>query len=391
VKNGDGEEHYDNLWATCLTPDGKLALTAGQLHPDGDGIIWTTSTGDQIAKLNRTKPPDLTEEEDELRWQLEGIEEEERSADQREKLRALRLRARQSDYGGINDCAATPDGKYFVTGHERGKVALWDSKTGALRLGLDTEGTVDRVVVTRDGSRIAGGGNIGRIWDVNTGNLIAELKTTDPAEVTNILFFDNDRKVATAHGNGITGVFDAATGRPLVFLRQPRATSDNSELSGVFGLAATPSGSQIVTGGEDGSVVIWDTQTGEMRHRLTVHTGMVRRIAMSPSGEWFVTASYDKTARVWNTATGKPLRELKGHKGELRNVEVVANGQWVITASYDKTLRIWDAKLGQSLLTTLDRRAGGHTERVYTFGSALDGQIIVSVSEDGTGRVWRRR
>jgi WD40 repeat protein len=318
-------------------------------------------------------------------WELKSIEEEKLDADQREKLRALNLR---NEYGAINDCVATPDGKYFFTGHENGIVALWDAKTGVLRRGLDAEGIVNRVVISRDGKRIAGGGDIGLIWDVRTGKLVAELEGTDLGSVNNILFFDGDRKVATAHDSGITGIWDAETGQPLHFLKQPRSR-EGHYYSRVFGLAATPSGSQLVTGEEDGSVVIWDTQTGEMRHSLIGHTARVHRIAMSPSGDWFVTASYDNTARVWNTENGESLRELIGHEGKLRNVEVVGNGRRVITASYDSTIRVWDVYSGQPLLATLDERAGGHTSRVYTFASALDGQTIVSVSDDGTGRVWR--
>lgn len=404
-KNDDDEEGGGALWSTCLTPDGMLALTAGELrNPDGDGIIWNTVTGGQKAKLNRTKPPELSQDEEELMSRILEVEEEKRDASQRDKLSALERKEREQDYGGINDCSATPDGKYFVTGHSRGKVALWDSKTGSLKLGLDAEGSVDRVVVAHDGMRIAGAGKIGRIWDIPGGNLVAELKgdesiNNDSRYVTNILFFDDDKKVATANANALTVIWDAVTGRPLRYLRQPRARRGKksdayfafAEHPAVFGLATTPSGARIVTGGEDGSVAIWNTQTGELLHRTTGHMGRVNRIAMSPSGEWFVTASYDKTARVWNTGTGKPLRELKGHMGELRNVEVVADGRWVVTASFDKTVRIWDVNLGEPLLRTLDHRAGGHTARVYTFASALDGQIIVSVSEDGTGRIWRRQ
>jgi lytic murein transglycosylase len=391
----DGEEVWAALWATCLTPDGTLALTAGDFESDGDGIIWSTRTGALIARLNRTKPA-LSPEEEELRDQIRELGEKERDARQRDKLRALDRKERESEYGAINDCAATPDGKYFVTGHHRGKVALWDRKTGVLRLSLDVEGSVDRVVVARNGKQIAGAGTVGRVWNIPSGKVLADLKAAGSTKVTNILFFDDDRKVATAHNNGITGIWDATTGRPLHFLRQLRARVGNDDYfdfggkqPAVIGLAATPSGSQIVTGGEDGSVAIWDVRSGEMRHSFTGHTDTVRRIAMSPSGEWFVTASYDKTARVWSTGTGKLLRELRGHEDKLRNVEVVANRQWVITASYDKTVRIWDVNSDPSLLTTLDERAGGHTKKVYTFASAPDGQIVVSVSSDGTGRVWR--
>jgi WD40 repeat protein len=67
---------------------------------------------------------------------------------------------------------------------------------------------------------IAGAGKIARIWDIPSGNLVAKLKGNassddDSRYVTNILFFDDDKKVATANVNATTVIWDAAAGRPL--------------------------------------------------------------------------------------------------------------------------------------------------------------------------------
>ncbi len=60
----------------------------------------------------------------------------------------------------------------------------------------------------------------------------------------------------------------------------------------VFAVAVTPDGTQIVTGGDDGTARIWDRASGQqVGAPLTGHTGRVFAVAVTPDDTQIVTGS----------------------------------------------------------------------------------------------------
>lgn len=70
--------------------------------------------------------------------------------------------------------------------------------------------------------------------------------------------------------------------------------------SAVYGLAFTPDGRRLVSGGADGIVRIWDVYTGELLHAFEWHRKWVTCLAMSPDGTTVATGSEDSTIAVWD-------------------------------------------------------------------------------------------
>jgi WD40 repeat protein len=70
--------------------------------------------------------------------------------------------------------------------------------------------------------------------------------------------------------------------------------------SAVYGLAFTPDGRRLVSGGADGTVRVWDVRTGEPLHVFEWHRKWVTCLAMSPDGTTVATGSEDSTIAVWD-------------------------------------------------------------------------------------------
>ncbi|KAJ3027940.1 UNVERIFIED_CONTAM: SCF ubiquitin ligase complex subunit cdc4 [Siphonaria sp. JEL0065] len=193
---------------------------------------------------------------------------------------------------------------------------------------------------------------------------------------------------------------------------------------------------KIVSGSDDQSIHIYDTNTGTLRRKLVGHDGGVW--ALQYWGDSLVSGSTDRTVRVWDMDTGLCTHLFEGHTSTVRCLMIVppsptavypfgANGRTggigfetslepsqplVVTGSRDATLRVWrlpnpktdkyhvppngpgvvhthgDAnntyESGQNpyFMHVLQ----GHTNSVRAI--AGHGRVLVSGSYDCTVRVW---
>jgi WD40 repeat protein len=155
--------------------------------------------------------------------------------------------------------------------------------------------------------------------------------------------------------------------------------------SNVSSVAFSPDGRRIVSGSLDGTVRIWDADTGQLfGEPLIGHTSLVLSIAFSPDGR-ITSGSSDQTIRIWDSDTGQPFGEpLTGHKSSILSVAFSPDGQRIASGSNDQTVRIWDVDTGQQVGEVL----ANHTDYVRSVAFSRDGRYIVSGSDDKTVCIW---
>ena len=67
----------------------------------------------------------------------------------------------------------------------------------------------------------------------------------------------------------------------------------------------SPNGKRIVSGGADGTVRLWDVETGSILKTLTGHTGSIESVSFSPDGKMLASGSVDGTILLWDTSLVK--------------------------------------------------------------------------------------
>ncbi|GJF34986.1 hypothetical protein KNE206_76860 [Kitasatospora sp. NE20-6] len=160
---------------------------------------------------------------------------------------------------------------------------------------------------------------------------------------------------------------------------------------------AAPDGTpRLASGGDDGTVRVWDPATGtQVGDPLTGHDGGVRAVAVfaAPDGTpRLASAGDDGTVRVWDPATGTQVGDpLTGHDGGVWSVAVFAapdgTPRLATGSGDDWTVRVWDPATGTQVGDPLT----GHVGRVWSVAvfAAPDGTPrLASAGDDGTVRIW---
>jgi WD40 repeat protein len=149
--------------------------------------------------------------------------------------------------------------------------------------------------------------------------------------------------------------------------------------------AFSPDGKSIISGSQDGTVRIWDAQTGDpaLKPLSTKRDSCPFSVAFSSNGGRIAAGCYEGF-KIWDAETGKEV---------ITSIDVLRSNYSIVFSPNEKTIascsarsivQIWDAQTGNRLRGPLD----GHSNPILALTFSIDGTKIASGSDDGTVRVW---
>ena len=325
--------------------------------------------------------------------------------------------------GEIVAISFSSDMRTFATGSLDGSVRIWDIAPGESKHTLDGFfGELTSFDVSVDDKTIVMAGKDRNVclWDVASGK--REKTFTKEWEdwknsVRNIAFIPGGKFILTY--TNAKFLYDRNTGKPAAHFLGTRSTASSVGFS--------PDGIKIVTGNDDGTLLLFDVERRNYKGEVTLaaHEGRVVRVAYSPDGTTIVSGSEDKTIKLWDANTTAEKQVFTGHANPLTDVALSPDGKTIAAVDNTTTIYLWDVETsthkklrtghaagvlsvafspnGKRLVTgdvdgTVDildavsgisqQRFTGHAGQVKRVAFAADGKVLVSLSDDGVILLW---
>ena len=111
--------------------------------------------------------------------------------------------------------------------------------------------------------------------------------------------------------------------------------------AGVSAVAFNPNMKQVVSGGADATVMVWNFKLQQRPYRFVGHRAAVLGVACSPRTNLVASASKDRSIRLWKPTVHAHFSAIKhAHSASVRSVDFSSDGESLISASDDKTAKV---------------------------------------------------
>lgn len=244
--------------------------------------------------------------------------------------------------------AVSPNGEWVAAAASSGVITMWDMqnadkpKASELAEGHDWQATTG--VYFAGGKKLltAGGDNTALVWDEARGNEIVRMGGWNQpvgAGWRGVAAASSDgRWVATgADGEDLARLWDAETGELVASILTPAARSGGarSQAEGpeATALAFSPDGQQLVIGDQWGTAYV-STPTGGWRAKaFAAHEGKITALHFLSSGDALLSASTDGTVQEWSVDSGEPQSQKTfRHDDRVVAMDLSVDGEMIITA-----------------------------------------------------------
>jgi WD40 repeat protein len=363
------EGHGQSVVDVAFTPDGKYGIS---IASDGTMIQWDITTGQQTG-----------------------------GAGSMEVANAL---------------SYLPDGRSIVMGTLDGVLILLDLSTGTeIRRFTGHDAAITSLDVTQDGQRILSGSidRTLRLWDVTTGEALLTIES--PGIVLDVELSADGRYAVSGSGDR----FEDTTRPDNVTDRSVRVWDLESgeeyrhfapESGFVRAITYSPDGKYVASGtwssGKGGRIHLWNIAENELEATYFGHTDIISDLTFSTDNNILYSGSWDGTLRVWDVETGIEAQRFDEPSDRILALAVSPDNQFVLTGtgnfgggvvpnpavdnSRQPSVWIWDMEnRAQALLFT------GHEDWVWAVDINAEGRLAASGSgplnppiRDSNIRIW---
>ena len=365
------------VFSLAFSKDGKILAAGGA---NEHVVIWDISTGLKLPGIMRAPLGDV--------WSLAfspgsemlatgGRDMEIRGWDRNRVATSDTIEGLLSDEWG--NCVFSSDSQLVAGGCRDNTVRVYEVKSLKLIATLRRASYAVAFAPNNQDLLVADGEHRPSWWNIQSGN--SRAIPVYEGVMSDVLSFDfckASNLAALGIGDGTIQLFNVETGETVA---RWKAHKD-----AVRSVVFSPRGDKLVSGSGDRSVAEWEVSTRKNEGMRTDHRGAVCALAFSRNGKLFASGCGADVIRFWKEAElnlGSIAPSLNYHKAAIRALDFSAVGRTLASGSDDKTARLWNVPLHEELAIFVQEGA----VRLVKFSP--DGNTLAIVTDGGTLHLLR--
>jgi WD40 repeat protein len=145
----------------------------------------------------------------------------------------------------------------------------------------------------------------------------------------------------------------------------------------------------MAIGHVNGDIALWKMESGSVQTNFFAHRRGVSGVAFTPDGHILATGGQEGTAKLWDLDTHRELVTLKGHLKSVHGLDISPDASRLATAgSGGDAVKLWDMHTYQELITL-----AGEGSLMTALAFSPDGNKIVGLNvgknNDLHLQIWR--
>lgn len=320
---------------------------------------------------------------------------------------------RISQIGGEFFAKFSNNGKYILSGNTVGELRVWDVSSGREVFRKIDSGDLSEVgvAISQDERYLAGGRNIMRVWEIETGEEILE---TPFSSGNRFVTFSPDGKFLAFEGNAsypthVVQIWEISTGKEVY-----RRVFDTD----ISSVSFSPDGRHLLISGEeikvleifpgqhgipgvylppytfspdghhaikiDGlTLIVSEILTGNAiaQVRLANENFEMEQISLSADGRYLAQGSKDGHLSVWDTTTGVEIFYQEYNGKWVTPLSFTADGRYLALA-VGSTVYVWDVINGREISLMVNNAP------MFSAAFSPDGKYLISGGDDLTAHIW---
>lgn len=248
----------------------------------------------------------------------------------------------------VDNISFSPNGQFIIAGDDRGSITVWHRHNNNKVFSINAHKSGSAMGVMSADNRLLATAStkasIVKLWNVQSNQPMFKFMGHH-GHITGLVFSPDGKYIATASKDGTVKLWDVVN-RDLV-----QTFMGNRNTIGFSSVAFSHNGQYLAGGTDEGGakrhvIEIWNIKNKQHIRTLSMHKTAITAINFSTDDKQLISGSKDGTIRIWNVNTGIPTHTFKPKKDVKRSrvssVDFSKNGKSILTVADDGAAYLWD-------------------------------------------------